>query len=144
MDARLARFSGRDGDELGLGLQNGAGDRRNGILRPKVCRGPAGGVPRGQAQELVKAIAEDCEVEFIGIRPGGKLHEILISEDEARHTMAFEDMFVIQPLHPWWNTANWVKGGPLPEGFRYGSDTNQDRLSLIQLQKMVKELEPAA
>lgn len=100
-------------------------------------------VPSMSIMELVQAIAADCEVEYVGIRPGEKLHEILISEDEARHTMAFEDGFVIHPLHPWWSTEDAVGGEPLPEGFRYGSDTNEDRLSSSQLQKMVKEMELA-
>ncbi len=101
-------------------------------------------IPSMNIMELVKAIAAECEVEYLGIRPGEKLHEILISEDEARHTKAFEEKFVIQPLHPWWSAESWSGGEPLPEGFRYGSDTNQERLSLEQLRTMVEELELAA
>src|SRR6184192_439927 len=50
--------------------------------------------------DLAETIAPGCEVETIGIRPGEKLHEVLVSEDEARNTVETEEMFVIQPTHP--------------------------------------------
>ena len=52
--------------------------------------------------DLFNAIAPECRAEYIGIRPGEKLHEVLVSEDEARHTLEVEDMYVILPAHPWW------------------------------------------
>ncbi len=90
--------------------------------------------------KLVEVIAPDCSVEYIGIRPGEKLHEVLISDNEARHTLEFDDMFVIQPLHPWWQQENWKGGKPLPEGFRYASDSNSQQLSTEDLQRMIAEL----
>lgn len=97
-------------------------------------------IPSMTITDLAKAIAPECEVERIGIRPGEKLHEVLISEDEARHTLELEDMFVIQPAHPWWSVRNWVHGRPLPDGFRYTSDTNAQWLSVDELRVMVEEL----
>ena len=55
--------------------------------------------------DLAEAIAPDCTIEFIGIRPGEKLHEVMISRDEARHTRRLGDMYVIQPEHSWWGTS---------------------------------------
>jgi UDP-N-acetylglucosamine 4,6-dehydratase len=89
---------------------------------------------------LARAIAPDCEVEEIGIWPGEKVHEVLISEDEARHTLELDDMFVIQPAHPWWTDDNWQEGRPLPEGFRYGSDNNSQWLTVEALRRLVGEL----
>jgi UDP-N-acetylglucosamine 4,6-dehydratase len=97
-------------------------------------------IPSTNIMDLVEAIAPGCEVEYIGIRPGEKLHEVLISEDEARHTLEFDDMFVIQPVHPWWSVGNWTHGRPLPDGFRYTSDTNSRWLSVDDLRALVEEL----
>ncbi len=97
-------------------------------------------IPSTNIMDLVEAVAPGCEVEYIGIRPGEKLHEVLISEDEARHTLELDDMFVIQPVHPWWFSGNWSGGKPLPDGFRYTSDTNTQWLSVDDLRALVKEL----
>ncbi|WP_031459688.1 UDP-N-acetylglucosamine 4,6-dehydratase (inverting) [Chloroflexus sp. MS-G] len=97
-------------------------------------------IPSMNIMDLVKAVAPTCEVKYIGIRPGEKIHEILISEDEARHTLELEDAFVIQPLHSWWQDSNWSNGKPLPDGFRYSSDTNTWWLSVEELQSILKEM----
>lgn len=97
-------------------------------------------IPSMNIMDLVKAVAPDCEVEYIGIRPGEKLHEMLVSEDEARHTIELEDMYVILPEHPWWRVENWAGGKPLPEGFRYTSDTNRQWLSVDDLRALVEDL----
>jgi UDP-N-acetylglucosamine 4,6-dehydratase len=76
-------------------------------------------------------------VENIGIRPGEKLHEVLVSEDESRHTLETEDMYIIQPSHPWWKSENWIDAKSLPEGFRYSSDTNDRWLTRNELKKLV-------
>jgi UDP-N-acetylglucosamine 4,6-dehydratase len=95
-------------------------------------------IPSMNIMDLLKAIAPDCEVEYIGIRPGEKLHEVLISEDEARHTVELDDMYIIQPIHPWWRVENWVGAKPLPEDFRYTSDTNTRWLSIEELRRMIE------
>lgn len=97
-------------------------------------------IPSMSIMDLAQAIAPDCEVEYIGIRPGEKIHEVLISEDEARHTLELEDMFIIQPLHPWWSIENWAQARPLPEGFKYSSDTNTRWLSVEELRNLIEEL----
>jgi UDP-N-acetylglucosamine 4,6-dehydratase len=80
-------------------------------------------LPSMNIMELAKAIAAGCDVKQIGIRSGEKLHEVLISEDEARNTVELEDAYVIRPAHPWWSAENWA-GPALGDGFRYTSDTN--------------------
>lgn len=89
-------------------------------------------IPSMRLVELAKAIAPECDAKVIGIRPGEKLHEILVSEDEARHTVETESMFVIQPAFPWWDAQNWQTARPLIDGFSYASDTNADWLTTDQ------------
>lgn len=94
-------------------------------------------IPSMNIMDLVEAVAPGCRVEYIGIRPGEKLNEVLISEDEARHTVDVGDMYVIKPLHPWWPTGSWSEGKPLPDGFRYSSDKNEWWLSVDQLRDLI-------
>jgi len=97
-------------------------------------------IPSMNIMDLTKALAPNCAVETIGIRPGEKLHEVLISEDEVRQTLELDDMFVVRPAHPWWKTENWVNGRALPEGFRYASNSNKQWLTIAELKKMIGEL----
>jgi UDP-N-acetylglucosamine 4,6-dehydratase len=94
-------------------------------------------IPSMRLLDLAETVAPGCQVEYIGIRPGEKLHEVLVSEDESRQTLETEDMFVIQPAHPWWKSENWVSAKPLPEGFRYSSDTNESWLTRRELEELV-------
>jgi UDP-N-acetylglucosamine 4,6-dehydratase len=96
-------------------------------------------IPSMRIMDLAEAVAPGCDVEFVGIRPGEKLHEVLISRDESRYTLELEDMFVIQPVHPWWKPANWNHGNPLPDGFKYASDKNDRRLTIEELRQMIGE-----
>jgi UDP-N-acetylglucosamine 4,6-dehydratase len=98
-------------------------------------------IPSMNIMDLAKAVAPDCDVENIGIRPGEKLHEVLISEDEAHQTVELEDMFTIQPAHPWWQTEKWVNGRPLPDGYRYASNSNAKWLTVDELKQMIGQLE---
>lgn len=95
-------------------------------------------IPSMGIMELAKAVAADCSIRYIGIRPGEKLHEMLISEDEARHSVELDDCYVILPAHPWWQVEHWAEAGALPEGFRYGSDTNTMWLSADDLRELVR------
>ena len=87
--------------------------------------------------DLADAIAPKCRRRVIGIRPGEKLHEILLTEEEARHTREFESYFVIAPEFPFWTEESFMFGGELPDGFRYSSDTNSQWLSKEDLRDMV-------
>lgn len=96
-------------------------------------------IPSMRIMDLAGAIAPGCEVDFVGIRPGEKVHEALLSEDEARHTVALHDCFVITPMHPWWKGQVDPEGSTLPEGYRYTSDTNDQWLQMEDLRKLVGE-----
>lgn len=97
-------------------------------------------IPSTTILDLAEAIAPGCRFEIVGIRPGEKLHEVMIPEDDARHTVEFPDFYVIKPEFPWWNDANWSHGRPLPEGFRYSSDSNPWRLSVAEIRAVLEEL----
>ncbi len=87
--------------------------------------------------DLATALAPACEIDYIGIRPGEKLHEVLVSANEAQHTVEVDDMYVIQPAHPWWRSGTLEGAKQLPEGFSFTSDTNASWLSIEELQRMV-------
>ena len=94
-------------------------------------------IPSMKLVDMATAIAPECDIDFIGIRPGEKLHEALVSEDEARQTVETKDMYVIRPNHPWWSADNWTNAMPVPEGFRYTSDTNERWLTAADLQEFI-------
>lgn len=99
-------------------------------------------IPSMNIMDLAQAVAPECEVKEIGIRPGEKIHEVLISEDESRHALEFDNLFVVQPAHPWWSTKHWPDGRDLPEGYRYASDSNDQWLTVAQLEELAAELAP--
>jgi len=97
-------------------------------------------IPSMNIMDLINAIAPDCSITTLGIRPGEKLHETLLSSDEARHSLEFPDMFVIQPEFNWWQIGDWSEGKPLPDLFTYSSDNNDIWLTIKQLQDMLANL----
>lgn len=96
-------------------------------------------IPSMRIMDLAEAVAPGCDIDFIGIRPGEKLHEVLVSRDESRHILELDDMYVIQPAYPWWQPANWNDGRKLPDGFKYTSDKNDQWLSVNELREMIGE-----
>lgn len=96
-------------------------------------------IPSMSLLDMAAALAPDCEAQVTGIRPGEKLHEVLVSEDEARHAVELEDMYVIQPAHSWWRQENWHEARTLPEGFRFASDTNSLWLTAERLFELLNE-----
>jgi len=101
-------------------------------------------IPSTTVMDLAKAIAPDAEIEIIGIRPGEKLHEVLISEDEARTTVEMERMFVVQPAEALWFGYHWQsKGKLLTNGFRYASDNNTEWLDVEGIKKYIAPFEAA-
>lgn len=93
-------------------------------------------IPSMNIMDLAKAIAPECDVAYTGIRSGEKLHEQLISEDEARQTVELPDVYIVEPAHPWWSGRDHTEGKRLPDQFRYSSETNPEWLSIEQLQVM--------
>ena len=96
-------------------------------------------IPSMRIMDLAEAVAPDCKIEFVGVRPGEKLHEVLISRDESCYTLELEDRFVIQPVHPWWDQENWSEGKPLPDGYKYTSNKNDQWLTIEELRQMIGE-----
>ncbi|MDZ5606281.1 UDP-N-acetylglucosamine 4,6-dehydratase (inverting) [Bacillus pseudomycoides] len=96
-------------------------------------------IPSMKVTDLAKAIAPECKIEIVGIRPGEKLHEAMITEDDARHTLEFNNYYVIYPEFNWWDSANTAKGKPLPEGFSYTSDKNKQWLTIDDLRNLISE-----
>lgn len=93
-------------------------------------------IPSMRITDLAKAMAPDARIEIVGIRPGEKLHEEMISLDDARRTIDIGDRYVIQPEFGWWTNGH-LEGHPVPEGFAYTSDRNDDWLSSEQLKAML-------
>ncbi len=96
-------------------------------------------IPSMNIIDLAKAIGPDCKHELVGIRPGEKLHEVLVPEDDARRTLEFDSFFVIQPDFPFWNiqVTNHNNGKQCPDGFSYSSDQNPQKLTSEDLSKMI-------
>jgi len=97
-------------------------------------------IPSTRIADLADVIAPKAKREIVGIRPGEKLHEILLTEEEARHSKEFDDHFVIEPEYPFWKHENLEVGKLLPEFYRYASDSNSWWLTKDELAKIVESL----
>jgi UDP-N-acetylglucosamine 4,6-dehydratase len=99
-------------------------------------------IPSTKIVDLARAIAPDAEIEVIGIRPGEKLHEMMISRDESRTTVELEDRFVVEPFGHLWFRYDWSKEGRrVPDGFKYTSDNNTEWLTEAQIRELVAPFE---
>lgn len=92
-------------------------------------------LPSMRTADLAVAVAPHLPQRVIGIRPGEKLHEVMIPEDDARTTLELDDRYVIAPSFTGWSNAPYLARGarPVAEGFRYASDTNPERLDATGL-----------
>jgi len=98
-------------------------------------------IPSMKVVDLARAIAPSADVEEIGIRPGEKLHEVLISEDEARNTVEADRMFIVKPPETLWERSLHYDGKALPDGFRYSSDTNDMWLDVEGIKLLIAPFE---
>jgi UDP-N-acetylglucosamine 4,6-dehydratase len=91
--------------------------------------------------DLANVMAPGLKQETIGIRPGEKLHEVLITEDDARNTLELDDRFIIEPNFAYWRTQNYVPRGAkrAAENFRYSSDSNTQWLDRDAFQALMKK-----
>jgi UDP-N-acetylglucosamine 4,6-dehydratase len=96
-------------------------------------------IPSMRILDLAEAVAPGCEREIVGIRAGEKLHEVLVSRDESRYTLEFDDMYLIQPVHPWWEVKRYPEAQPMEDGAKYSSDRNTWWLSRDELSRMIEE-----
>jgi len=132
-DPRMTRFW----ITLGQGIEfvlSGLETMRGGeIFIPKI--------PSMKVTEVAEVVAPGCKQEVIGIRPGEKLHEIMITPDDALNTAEFERHFVIQPAAHWWDQKAYLKSAgakPVAEDFQYSSDRNTEWLTRPQLAQILK------
>jgi len=94
-------------------------------------------IPSMRIGDLAEAMAPRLPRRIIGIRPGEKVHEVLVTEDESRHAVEFDDYYAIYPSFPFWRGEDYPRGKELAPGFRYSSDTNDDWLEAEGLRKLV-------
>jgi len=94
-------------------------------------------IPSFKITDLARAMAPDCKLEEVGIREGEKLHEIMITQDDAPRTFEYASYYVIYPNFKWWNDENYkTEGGSLvAPGFEYTSDGNTDWLDISALRE---------
>lgn len=98
-------------------------------------------IPSMKITDLAKAMAPQLEQEIIGIRPGEKLHETMVTQDDARMTLDFGDRYIIEPSFAWWNRTPYMDSGAcsVDEGFEYISHTNDQWLDADSLEKLLVE-----
>lgn len=97
-------------------------------------------IPSTSIINLARAVAPEAEIVEIGIRPGEKLHEEMISEDDARKGQEFDDYYVITPVLDYWEAAEFQTGKHLPEGFVYRSNVNEMWLGEEELRLLLDTL----
>jgi UDP-N-acetylglucosamine 4,6-dehydratase/5-epimerase len=100
-------------------------------------------IPSMKIVDVAAALGPDAERRVVGIRPGEKLHEVMVTEDEARHSFDLGDRYVILPQGGHWVQTHAERGRALPDGFRYSSDANDDWLDDEQLLAMAGAVAPA-
>jgi UDP-N-acetylglucosamine 4,6-dehydratase len=97
-------------------------------------------IPSMRITDLAKVMAPKLPIRVVGIRPGEKLHEVMITEDDSRQTVEYDDCYVIEPSFSFWRNRrpdSWA-GKPVVEGFRYASDTNASWLDAAGLKAMLR------
>lgn len=98
-------------------------------------------IPSMKIVDLAKAMAPDLPLKKVGIRPGEKIHEMMISREDARNTLEFDKYYIIQPDFDWWNKSKKHSNGKAVEkNFEYHSGNNKEWLSVEQLKTMISDI----
>jgi len=97
-------------------------------------------IPSMKIMDLAQCIAPDAEIQTIGIRPGEKLDEVLLTKEEAKHTKEFDEYFVVEPEFPFWTEDNFKHGKALDDDFEYSSHTNKEQLTSEQLKEILSNI----
>ena len=97
-------------------------------------------IPSTDIMTVVEALAPSCRTEVVGIRPGEKLHELMIGEDDARRTRDMGTHYVLQPQQPWWDDDVINGGAAVADGFSYRSDNNPHRLDVGEVRELLGSL----
>ncbi|MCZ4282353.1 UDP-N-acetylglucosamine 4,6-dehydratase (inverting) [Kiloniella laminariae] len=100
-------------------------------------------IPSMKITDLASAIDPNCRQDIVGIRPGEKLHEMMIPKDEARNTLEFKDHYIIRPQSTFWDydespVFNGEEGKPVRQNFEYASDTNTEWFNTEQLRSVIE------
>jgi len=127
-DKRMTRFWITLEQGVRFVLNSLASMRGGEIFVPKI--------PSMRVLDLARAIAPKCKLKAVGIRPGEKVHEVLLTEEEAPRSLDQGSFFVIQPAVGWWENGKW-SGSPVSRSFRYASDTNKRWLTGDALRKII-------
>jgi len=98
-------------------------------------------IPSMKVVDLTRAMAPDLPHRIVGIRPGEKLHEVLVPEDDARTAVEYPDRYIIQPALSFWRADSHTSSGakPVAEGFRYSSDSNSEWLDQEGIKALLDE-----
>lgn len=96
-------------------------------------------IPSMKIIDVAKALAPDLEHRFVGIRPGEKLHEVMITRDDARNTFDLGNRYVIEPAIALWQRDPLIGAAPVSQDFEYSSDTNSQWLTAAQLHTLMRE-----
>lgn len=97
-------------------------------------------IPSMKIIDIAKAICPECDTEVVGIRPGEKLNEILISMEDARNVIELKDFYIIQPIFMSWVYENWKHGKKVANDFEYVSNNNDIWLTADELKEMIRRL----
>jgi len=100
-------------------------------------------IPSMRVIDIAEAIAPGLPHVMTGIRPGEKLHEVMLTEDESRHARELDDGYLIYPEFPTWRSVPYTQGKPIEDGFRYSSDRNAAWLTAEELRMMLPSLTAA-
>jgi UDP-N-acetylglucosamine 4,6-dehydratase/5-epimerase len=97
-------------------------------------------IPSMRITDLARCMAPDLPLKTVGVRPGEKLHEVMVTEDDSRQTLELDDRYVIEPAFAWWSRGPYLASGAVPvaDGFRYASDTNSDWLDEGRLAELLE------
>lgn len=96
-------------------------------------------IPSFKITDLAQAMMPGCSMPEVGIREGEKLHEVMITREDAIHTYEYKKHFVIYPNYNWWGTNELIPGGkPVDVEFEYNSGKNTERLTVEKIQELLK------
>lgn len=98
-------------------------------------------IPSLKIKNLIEILAPECKIKIMGIRPGEKLHEVLVTPEEARHTKDRGDYYVILPEYDWWpHHESFQDIKDLEDGFFFASHQNEQRLAEEQIKDLLSLL----
>jgi UDP-N-acetylglucosamine 4,6-dehydratase len=103
-------------------------------------------IPSMKMTDLASVMAPHLKQDIVGIRPGEKLHEVMVSVDDGRSTLRLEDRYIIEPAFAFWSRDTYENNGAqkVEDGFSYASDTNEEWLDEAGLKDLLAYAKQAA